>query len=76
MKFLAKNRGLVFFFLFLIFYFAIEFLFQLNNPLLRTCFSATLAFVLSPRKKKIQTQTGEKTQITWVFLKEPINLDE
>ncbi len=34
--------------------------------------SASLAVILSPRKKKIKTQTEEKTQITWLFLKEPI----
>ncbi|MGB1042841.1 MAG: hypothetical protein ACPGU6_05565 [Tenacibaculum sp.] len=33
------------------------------------------AYALSPRKKIIQTQTGEKTQLTWLFLKEPIFLD-
>lgn len=43
--------------------------------MLRTIFSITLAFVLSPRKKKIQTQTGEKMLITWIFLKKPITLD-
>ena len=75
MKKIARSPGLVFFFIFMILYFLIEFLFKLDNPLLRTCFSATLAFVLSPRKKKIQTQTGEKTQITWFFLKEPIIID-
>ena len=34
-----------------------------------------LAYFLSPRKKKIETQTGERTQIKWIFLKEPIYLD-
>jgi hypothetical protein len=43
--------------------------------MLRTVFSITLAFVLSPRKKKIETQSGVKTQITWLFLKKPIIID-
>lgn len=34
-----------------------------------------VAFILSPRVKILDTQTGQKTQITWVFLKEPIFID-
>jgi hypothetical protein len=31
--------------------------------------------LVSPRKKKIKTETGEKFQITWIFLKQPIELN-
>tara|TARA_B110000091_G_scaffold104354_1_gene113373 strand:- start:2529 stop:2756 length:228 start_codon:yes stop_codon:yes gene_type:complete len=34
-----------------------------------------LAFILSPRKKIIQTEKGKIKQITWLFLKKPIVLD-
>lgn len=47
----------------------------IESAMLRTVFAITIAFVISPRKKKIKTQTGEKTQITWLFLKEPIILN-
>ena len=30
-----------------------------------------LAFVLSPRVKKLDSQSGEKAQVTWLFLKKP-----
>ena len=52
-----------------------EYLFQLENGVLRAALAASLAVLLSPRKKRIQTQTGKKTQITWIFLKKPIFLD-
>ena len=34
-----------------------------------------LAFILSPRKKIIQTEKGKIEQITWLFLKKPIVID-
>jgi hypothetical protein len=74
MKKLATYPRLVFVLFFLICY-GITYSIGVKNPLLRTVFSITLALVISPRKKKITTQTGEKTQITWVFLKEPIILN-
>ena len=30
-----------------------------------------LAFVLSPRVKKLDSQSGEKAKVTWLFLKKP-----
>ena len=33
------------------------------------------AFLLSPRKKIIATQTGKIKQITWLFLKKPVILE-
>lgn len=74
MKKIATYPRLVFVFLFLIIY-LISYLSGLENAMLRTVSSVTLAFVLSPRKKTFETQTGTKTQIIWVFLKEPIILD-
>tara|TARA_R110002050_G_scaffold20125_4_gene57222 strand:+ start:12824 stop:12967 length:144 start_codon:yes stop_codon:yes gene_type:complete len=47
----------------------------MKNGMIRAVIAAGVAVFLSPRKKKISTQTGEKTQITWIFLKKPIILD-
>ena len=74
MKKVATYTRLVFVVVFLLIYY-ITYLSGIENGMLRTVFSITLAFVLSPRKKKTQTQTGEQTQITWLFLKKPITLD-
>lgn len=74
MEKIATYPRLVFIVVFLLVYF-ITYVSGIENGMLRTVFSITLAFVLSPRKKEIQTQTGEKTQITWVFFKKPIILD-
>ena len=50
-------------------------LFDTNNFIVKAGSSAVLAFILSPRKKIIQTEKGKIKQITWLFLKEPIKLD-
>ncbi|RBW59400.1 hypothetical protein [Tenacibaculum sp. E3R01] len=48
---------------------------QIEPSWLGIAIAVALAYFLSPRKKIIQTQTGERTQLTWVFLKKPIFLD-
>ncbi len=50
-------------------------LFDTDNFIVKAGSSAVLAFILSPRKKIIQTEKGKIKQITWLFLKEPIGLD-
>ncbi len=35
-----------------------------------------LAFLLSPKEKEIEIQSGEKKLVTWFLLKEPITLDK
>ncbi|MFT5145673.1 MAG: hypothetical protein ACI9H1_000384 [Polaribacter sp.] len=50
-------------------------LFETNNFIVKAGSSAVFAFMLSPRKKIIQTEKGKIKQITWLFLKEPIGLD-
>jgi len=74
MKKLVHYPRLIFLLVFLITY-ALAYFSKLNNPILSTLFSITLAFILSPRKKKIETQSQNKTQITWLFLKEPIIIE-
>lgn len=71
---IAQYPRLVFVFFF-VFIYLITYLSGIENAMLRTVFSITLAFVISPRRKKIKTQTGEKTQVIWIFLKKPIILE-
>ena len=75
MQNLAKKPYLVIFILTLFFIFIFDFFLSIDHILFRTSISSFLAVILSPRKKKLITETGEKTQITWVFLKKPIILD-
>ena len=76
MKYLAKNSFLVIFILVITFNLVLDIFFHFNNSSIRIIASSFIAVVLSPRKKKINTQTGERTQITWVFIKEPIFLNQ
>jgi hypothetical protein len=75
MEYLAKKPFLVIFILTVIFIFFLDHIIGLESSFLRSGIAGGLAVILSPRKKKIQTQSGKKTQITWFFLKEPIFLD-
>ncbi len=75
MEYLAKKPGLVIFFLTLIFITILDLVLGIDNSIVRVVIAAPLAAFLSPRKKKVKTQTGDKTQITWLFLKEPIFVD-
>ncbi|WNW01273.1 hypothetical protein RRF68_09735 [Tenacibaculum sp. HL-MS23] len=75
MKFLAKNSFIVVFLVVLLVSAILDKVFNIESLGIRIAVSAFFAVLVSPRKKKIQTQTGEKTQITWFFLKKPIILD-
>jgi predicted PurR-regulated permease PerM len=75
MQYLAKKPYLVIFILTLFFIFIFVFFLSVDHILFRTSISSFFAVILSPRKKKLITETGEKTQITWLFLKKPIILD-
>lgn len=75
MNYLAKRPFIVLFILIFSISLLLESLFQLENGALRAAIAASVAVLLSPRKRRIQTQTGGKTQITWIFLKKPIFLE-
>ncbi|CAM1352178.1 hypothetical protein [Tenacibaculum crassostreae] len=75
MKFLAKNSFIVIFLIVFIGSAILDKLFNVDNFLIRLIILIPIGMLLSPRKKKIQTKEGEKTQVTWFFLKEPIILD-
>ena len=72
MIYLAKKPFLVIFILTILFILILHAGFKIENTVARSGIAAFFAVLLSPRRKKIQTQVGEKTQITWVFLKKPI----
>ena len=76
MSYLAKKPFLVVFILTLFFILFFDLVLGVENSLIRAAVSAGLAVFLSPRKKNISTQTGDKTQIIWIFLKNPIILDK
>jgi len=76
MEYLAKRSFLVIFIITFILIFFLDSVVGIENGMLRAAIAAAIAVFLSPRKKRIQTQTGEKTQITWIFLKTPIFLED
>lgn len=75
MKFLAKNSFIVTFVIIFLGSILLDKLFHVDNFLVRLLILIPLGMFLSPRRKKVKTQSGEKTQVTWIFLKEPIFLD-
>tara|TARA_R110001592_G_scaffold165564_1_gene400042 strand:+ start:4361 stop:4588 length:228 start_codon:yes stop_codon:yes gene_type:complete len=75
MEYLAKRSFLVIFSITFFLIFFLDVIIGMKNGMIRAVIAAGVAVFLSPRKKKISTQTGEKTQITWIFLKKPIILD-
>ena len=75
MKFLAKNSFIVIFLIVFVGSVILDNFFNIDNFLIRLLILIPIGVILSPRKKKIQTQSGEKIQISWIFLKKPIILD-
>lgn len=74
MEYLAKKPFLVILILTFLFMIIFDFVFKVESLFIKSGLSAGLAVILSPRKKKVKTQAGEKTIITWIFLKKPITL--
>jgi len=74
LKLLAKLPFVVITFFFGIIYFGLPYI-GISNPPVKASVAALIAFILSPKRKKIQTQEGTKTQITWIFLKDAIIID-
>ncbi|APG65763.1 hypothetical protein LPB136_10475 [Tenacibaculum todarodis] len=74
MNFLKKYYFLIYPIVFVTLFFGMKFL-GLESTITRAIIAAGIGIILSPRVKKIQTQSGEKKQLTWLFLKEPIILN-
>ena len=73
--FLKRFHRIVYPIFIVLFLLIIDKVLALERSWIETAIAIALAYVLSPRKKIIQTQTGEKKQLTWIFLKKPIFLD-
>ena len=58
--------------LIVVFMLTMDKVFNIQEIWMNSIISVLLAFILSPRKKIIQTQNGKIKQITWLFLKKPI----
>ena len=76
MNLFKKTYWLIYPILIVVFMFIFDQLYTMDNFLLKGGICAVLAFIISPRKKLILTQTGKKKQITWIFLKDPIVLEQ
>lgn len=75
MKFLAKNSFIITLIVVFIGSAILDKIFNIDNFLIRLIILMPFAIVLSPKKKKIQTAEGKKTQVKWLFKKDPIILD-
>jgi hypothetical protein len=75
MEKLARYPGLVLFIVCFVVYMTLEYVFGMTHNFLKATIAASIAVLLSPRRKIIETQNGKKKQITWVFLKKPIIID-
>jgi hypothetical protein len=71
-KLFKKVYWLIYPILIVVFMLIFDQLYKTDNFILKAGTCAVLAFILSPRKKIIQTEKGKIKQITWLFLKEPI----
>ncbi|MBZ9778417.1 hypothetical protein LB452_05715 [Psychroflexus sp. CAK8W] len=60
---------LVFLIIFIVTWFAINYLFNELNTGIIAAISGAIAFLVSPRIKKIDSQSGELIQLKWMLLK-------
>lgn len=75
MELFKKVYWLIYPILIVVFMWIFDLIYTTDNLVLKIGVCSVVAFILSPRKKLILTQTGKRKQITWLFLKEPIFLD-
>ena len=75
MKILAKYPIIVIIILTFIFILILDYGVGIENSSVRAGIGSAMAVILAPRKKIIDTQTGKRTQVTWIFLKKPFFLD-
>jgi hypothetical protein len=75
MKLFKKTYWLIYPILIVVFMMIFDQLYATDNFILKAGVCAVLAFIVSPRKKIIQTEKGNTKQITWLFLKQPVALD-
>jgi len=75
MKIFKKIYWIIFPLIMFICLFIMDKMLNIDNFLISGGIAGLIGFILSPRKKIIQTQKGVVKQITWVFLKKPILID-
>ena len=75
MKLFKKTYWLIYPVLIVLFLFIYDQFFDPENFILKIGICGAFAFILSPRKKIVQTQTGKIKQVTWLFLKKPVIID-
>lgn len=74
-SFLKKFHRIIYPILTVFFLLILDKIFHVEPNWLRIAVAIALGYSLSPRKKVIETQTGNRKQLTWIFLKKPIFLD-
>jgi hypothetical protein len=75
MKLFKKTYWLIYPVLIVFFMLIFDQFHKTDGFLLKAFVSGFVAFIISPRKKIIHTQTGKIKQITWIFLKKPVLLE-
>ncbi|MCG1035281.1 hypothetical protein [Polaribacter sargassicola] len=75
MELFKKVYWLIYPILIIVFMWIFDFVYTTDSFPLKIAICSVVAFILSPRKKIILTQTGKTKQINWLFLKKPISLD-
>ena len=75
MKLFKKVYWLIYPLLIIVFMSLFDLVYTTDNVILKIGICSVIAFILSPRRKIILTQTARTKQITWRFLKEPISID-
>lgn len=74
LNFIKNYHVVIYPIVFVVLFFGLKY-FGLENALTRAVIAAGIGIVLSPRVQKVQTQSGEKKQLKWVFLKKVILID-
>jgi hypothetical protein len=75
MTLFKKLYWLIYPLLIIVFMLIFDLIYTTDNLILKIGVCSVLAFIVSPRKKLILTETGKTKQITWLFLKNPIIID-
>lgn len=75
MNLFKKVYWLIYPLLIIVFMWLFDLVYTTDNGILKIGICSVIAFILSPRRKIILTQTGRTKQITWLFLKKPIHID-
>lgn len=76
LKYLAKKPFLVSFVIALIVFLTLHFLVKIESAITKGAIAGAIGGILAPKRTKIDTQIGERTQIKWFLLKEPMFIDK